>query len=450
MTIWLNVSTTATWSGMPFGIARVESSVARELLAWSEPSRIAFCVWDLRRRAFCELRRDQLSGLLHGTSSLTPLPLGVSRNDEPMKTQLSVKRLMGRAGGDLLLLRQDLISRRRSVVARIARSFARRITSEDRPAVHHTRPAGAGCLRPGDVLLTLGAEWEYGFMPLLAELKERVGIHVIGCCHDLIAIRYPQLCLPYVADQFPQYLKDLARCCDSVACISDASLRDLRSTLSDMAEPIPKLFRVQLGCALPADSTESLSETVSSLLDRAYLLFVSSIERRKNHEVLYRAFHRLTERYDQADMPLMVFVGSRGWGVDELLNDIARDPRTRDLIVLLHSASDRDLRALYEHALFCVFPSLHEGWGLPVAEALAFGKPVICSDRGPLREVGDDLVDYVDPWDVPGWVQAIERLWLDTGRRQRLSDNIVRRYRRPLWSETASTLAAAALELDGC
>jgi glycosyltransferase involved in cell wall biosynthesis len=103
---------------------------------------------------------------------------------------------------------------------------------------------------------------------------------------------------------------------------------------------------------------------------------------------------------------------------------------------------------LYEHALFCVFPSLYEGWGLPVAEALALGKPVICSDRGPLPEVGGNLVEYIDPWDLPGWVDAIERLWLDEDRRQSMAERIVREYVRDDWSVAAHSLGRVALKLE--
>ena len=307
--------------------------------------------------------------------------------------------------------------------------------------------ASAGCFRRGDVLITLGAEWEYSFLPLLPELKIRAGIRVIGCCHDLIPIKFPQWCLPYVAEQFPVYLRQLARACDTIVCVSDTSLTELRNTLREFGEPIPKLTRIHLGCRLPSAGGGIVSEQVSSLVGKPFILFVSTIERRKNHEVLYRAFHRLAEQHGPANLPVMVFVGGRGWGVDELLHDISLDPLTQGLIRILNTVSDSELGILYQNALFCVFPSLDEGWGLPVAEALAFGKPVICSDRGALREVGTDFAEYVDPWDLPGWVHAIEGLWLDTAHREQVEERIKRLYRRPLWSETALSLIRAAQAL---
>jgi glycosyltransferase involved in cell wall biosynthesis len=284
-------------------------------------------------------------------------------------------------------------------------------------------------------------------MPFLSGLKERLGIRIIGCVHDLIPIKYPQYCIGYVAEQFPHYLRQLAQACDAIACVSDCTLNDLRAWLLDGGMPVPHLFRIRLGADLP-DRVGPPSAVVADVIQRPFVLFVSTIERRKNHEVLFRVFHRLAGKYGSAKLPRLVFVGAQGWGVSDLLRDITLDPATQGLIVRLHDVSDNDLRILYEHALFCVFPSLYEGWGLPVAEALALGKPVICSDRGPLPEVGGNLVEYIDPWDLPGWVDAIERLWLDEDRRQSMAERIVREYVRDDWSVAAHSLGRVALKLE--
>ncbi len=300
-------------------------------------------------------------------------------------------------------------------------------------------------LRPGDVLVILGIEWDISFV--LQELKNRVGIRIIGCCHDLGPIKYPQYCLRYVAKQFPRYLMELVAGCDAIACVSECTLRDLRAEIERLGIPVPRLFTIRLGADLPM-AAGSPSDLISSLTERPYVLFVSTIERRKNHEVLYRAFHRLAEIHGRDRLPRMVFVGSPGWGVNDLLNDIKLDPVTKGIIVQLHQVSDHDLCVLYQKALFCVFPSLYEGWGLPVAEALGFGTPVVCSDRGSLPEVGGDLVEYLDPWDLPAWVHAIERLWLDGDYRRRLADRIAREYRMEDWSAAGTKIGRIASRLE--
>ena len=108
-------------------------------------------------------------------------------------------------------------------------------------------------------------------------------------------------------------------------------------------------------------------------------------------------------------------------------------------------------RAVCESGIFLVWAPIvaptfiTSGFG---AEALGFGKPVLCSDRGSLTEVGGDFVEYVDPWDLPGWVRAIERLWSDDGYRRRLADRITREYHLDDWSAAADAIGRVALSLE--
>ena len=130
------------------------------------------------------------------------------------------------------------------------------------------------------------------------------------------------------------------------------------------------------------------------------------IERRKNHDILYRAWLRLIEA--GCTIPNLVFVGMRGWGVDDLLSDLARDRRIRGRIHVLQTVSDTELAMLYDRCLYTVYPSLYEGWGLPVVESFAFGKFCLCSNAGSLPEAGGDLAEYLDPWDLNAWVERIQ------------------------------------------
>jgi glycosyltransferase involved in cell wall biosynthesis len=116
------------------------------------------------------------------------------------------------------------------------------------------------------------------------------------------------------------------------------------------------------------------------------------------------------------------------------------DPLTRGLIVQLYNVNDAELRLLYEAALFCLYPSFYEGWGLPVGEALALGKPVLSSDRGSLPEVGGDLVRYVDPWNPVAWAEAIWRLVSDDKEREAMANKVRVTYTAKKWQETAATV----------
>jgi len=99
-----------------------------------------------------------------------------------------------------------------------------------------------------------------------------------------------------------------------------------------------------------------------------------------------------------------------GWGISEFLGDIANDPRTKGLITIMNHVTDEELSLLYANASFTAFPSLYEGWGLPVAEALSYGKFCLCSDQGSLPEISGDLLNYLDPWNVQEWADCIQEL----------------------------------------
>jgi len=479
MTIWVNLSTAWDLHGPPTGIARVEQRIAQALRQSLGPARVRYCRFDRKRAAFVECPAEPPRGRSRVPDRQRVLGEPVIGKREALATVV-------RGLGDLMPGRLRLPARRLAAFlyptgrggavagpgagdawgARTAFAYPAAGGASSR-AEHGARPrrrAGAGragrglgpqCLGPGDVLVTLGLEWETGCMVMLSEIKQGLGIRILGCCHDLVPIKYPHYCPRYVADLFPAYLEELALACDAIACVSECSRRDLEGFLASLSLPVPELFRIRLGSEWPEEAPEGSehrpppgSSPLARLGGRPYVLCVSTIERRKNHEVLYRAFRRLAERYDAREMPRLVLVGARGWGVGDLSNDLALDPATRGLILLFHDLEDQDLRVLYRNALFFAFPSLYEGWGLPVAEALGFGKPVVCSDRGALPEVGGQLVDYLDPWDLPGWVSAIERLWRDEPYRQAWGERIAREYVPYPWSATAQAIGRVAVRLE--
>lgn len=129
-----------------------------------------------------------------------------------------------------------------------------------------------------------------------------------------------------------------------------------------------------------------------------------------------------------------------GWGVGDLLKDLELDLLTRGRIVQLNHVSDHELMQLYKSARFCVFPSLYEGWGLPVGEALAMGKAVLSSDRGSLPEVGGDLVRYLPAWDVSAWANAILEWCTTPTKVQEVEQRVRSEYQVRTWRRTASVV----------
>jgi glycosyltransferase involved in cell wall biosynthesis len=145
-----------------------------------------------------------------------------------------------------------------------------------------------------------------------------------------------------------------------------------------------------------------------------FFLHLGTLEPRKNLAVLLEAFARLPESV-RADAPL-VLVGGKGWGLDEVHATIVRLDLERH-VRLEGYAPDDDLPLWYNAASALVFPSVYEGWGLPVVEALACGTPVVVSDVSSLPEAAGDAGLRLPPYSVDAWAAGLERALTDSAWR---------------------------------
>jgi glycosyltransferase involved in cell wall biosynthesis len=148
---------------------------------------------------------------------------------------------------------------------------------------------------------------------------------------------------------------------------------------------------------------------------RPYVLFVGTLEPRKNIPLLFEAL-AILRRHVEAQL---VIIGARGWLDAPILAAHARSG-LGDAARFVGWVDEDSLAVLYSHAGAMVLPSLYEGFGLPVLEAMACGAPVICSNAGPLPEVAGDAALLLPPQDPRAWADAIERVLTDSALRDRL------------------------------
>jgi glycosyltransferase involved in cell wall biosynthesis len=134
-------------------------------------------------------------------------------------------------------------------------------------------------------------------------------------------------------------------------------------------------------------------------------------------------------------------------GINELMRDLEQDPEIQGDFILLHNVSDVELSLLYKNCLFTVFPSLYEGWGLPIAESLANGKFCIAGTGSSLPEVGDKFCDYIDPWNVPAWTEILKKYILNPSELYERNELIRQQYVSPRWSDTAEPIKRLLQEL---
>ncbi|MGD8244129.1 MAG: glycosyltransferase family 1 protein [Anaerolineae bacterium] len=168
--------------------------------------------------------------------------------------------------------------------------------------------------------------------------------------------------------------------------------------------------------------------------DRPYILSVGTLQPRKNYVRLIQAFVR-SRASRESDTQLLI-AGGRGW----LYDDILAEAEKHDTVRPLGFVEDRDLPALYRGAALLAFPSLYEGFGLPVLEAMGCGVPVVCSNTSSLPEVAGDAALLVDPLDVEALGQALTRALEDHELRRAMVERGLSQAARYDWARSADQL----------
>jgi len=309
------------------------------------------------------------------------------------------------------------------------------------PKLRQSRPEAA--FQRGDILLALGSPWCcIDYAERVQQAKERHGIKFATLFYDLIPLRRPEWCDITLVKLFRRWFEANIGLCDMLFAISRASADDLEAyaiehgiTLRDRVLPVP------IGSDFP-DTSAQTAPMGHLPAPGTYVLFVSTIEARKNHLLAFRTWARLTRSMPSDQVPTLVFAGRVGWLVADLMHQLVNTNYLDGKVMIVHSPSDAELAALYRGCLFTFYPSLFEGWGLPVVEGLTFGKPCVSSNSTSLPEAGGDLARYFDPEDGHDAYRVIRAVLEDRPGLAEWEARVVREFRPVPWTATANGLLA--------
>lgn len=444
--VFFNVTSSYNWHGAPVGIIRTEEEIAKRLYQiYSQ--RLHLCIWN--GKFFENVNYKNYEDVIKNQVNIVTVQQNIVVNEKWIFPILP-RRLAAKNAAQAVLslcpncfrpfVNDSLILAKKILKKNLKhnKSSSIEINSDDKS---QSDIDPFGIFEEGDLLVSAGLDWDSGVYENFYSLRVKKKVRIISFCYDIIPVLYPQYCVSDVASMFKSYFIELGDGSDVIMCISQRSMDDLRNLLDELGARIPHLSLIRLGCdSIHTSQDAKISPEVGSVLKNDFILFVSTVERRKNHEVLYRAYHRLLENNKNLDLPKLVFVGMKGWGVEELLQDIRLDPVIQNKIVMLGRVSDEELNLLYEKTLFTLFPSLYEGWGLGVAESLLHGKFVLASSTGSLPEVGRDLIWYLDPWDVNAWVKSIKYLVENKKKLKELEQRIKEKYQPYSWQNSIEDL----------
>jgi len=307
-------------------------------------------------------------------------------------------------------------------------------------------------MRPGDTLFVPGAFWLATEIMRFYEAASAKGIKLVVFIYDVLPVTHPHLMVKNSDFFFGAILKlPISVITDSrstehelpqaVRMIEGAQL-PISVEVVPLAHELPGVERNQQPCA----SSDRLKKMIGA---RNFVLYVGTVEIRKNHLRLIEVWNELSSELGEK-LPLLAIAGKKGWEAEQViaLLDTANENHkktSREPVIFVEGPTDEELQWLYTSCDFTVFPSLAEGWGLPVGEGLWLGKACAASNASSIPEVGEDLCVYFDPTDLADMKSAITRL-LDPEIRKSFEDKI-RTADLRTWNRVASDVVKALMKL---
>jgi glycosyltransferase involved in cell wall biosynthesis len=239
--------------------------------------------------------------------------------------------------------------------------------------------------------------------PNLLARWRAAGGRAVAFVHDLIPITHPELSRAGEADRHRIRMRAALEHCAGLIVNSHATLGELEAFANAESRRLPPSLVAHLGA--PTQPPAASARPIES----PYFVVVGTIEARKNHHLLLQLWRRLVAARG-ASAPKLVVLGQRGWEIEHVVDLLERNEAVRSAVIEKPDATDAELAAYVSHAQALLFPSLAEGYGLPLVEALTLGVPVVASDLPVFRELAADLPIYADPLDGPAWYAHVESL----------------------------------------
>lgn len=466
MTLWFDVTDLQHWSHPHLtGIQRTSVSVLSELLAIRKDVRLF--AYDhskkvLRKADVHSLPAAVRDYVISAQQSELASPNGVARAAPNSAFSRTVRGTAVRTvrhltaglrrqprkwvGHEVTDAFKDFLRSSRKLLRAVWRGiFSKGRTAQSMiPAALGEVPPESMLFSRGDVCISLSATWglqNYGDM--IAAHKRRSGAKCINIIYDLIPTLFPQWVLPGQSHFITLWARQQIENADTVLAISKFQKEEISKYIADERLPPRSIDVIHLGDNPRLMTAGTAGESLPLpryVPERGFAICVSTLDVRKNQGLLYHVWRRLAEELG-ANCPQLLLIGTPHLHVSDLLFQIRNDPLVNRLVVHLHNVSDEELAWYYRNCQFTIYPSLYEGWGLPISESLSLGKYCIAGNKTSLPEAGGDLVDYFDPVDFVGCHKLVHRAATDPDyirqREQRVREN----YKPYTWAMTAAHIS---------
>ena len=254
--------------------------------------------------------------------------------------------------------------------------------------------------------------------------------------HDLAFMHYPEILDTSARAYYSQVIANAPRA-DAIIAVSESTRQDIAQFLDIPIEQIDVIYEAAAPLYTQIDLRAGEARVLNSTPVAAgtFMLFVSTLEPRKNLPTLLQALRICIDRRPEAGYRLVI-VGRRGWR-DDAIFQTARDLKLADHVPFTGNVGQYDLRWLYNACRLYINPSLYEGFGLPLLEAMACGAACLAAATSSLPEIGGEAAIYVPPLEAEQWADEIMALWDDEDRRAELGRMGVARAKQFSWNRAA-------------
>jgi glycosyltransferase involved in cell wall biosynthesis len=265
----------------------------------------------------------------------------------------------------------------------------------------------------------------------------KAGTPTLLTVHDLSFVHFPETFTPALVNFLNKVVPRSVERASHIVADSEETKKDLIEHYGVAASKVSVLYS-GVNPRFKPISIEARLKAVREkygIGERPYVLSVGTLQPRKNYDMLIRAFRKVADTCPHN----LVIAGGKGWLTDRISEEIVLQG-LQDRVLLIGFADDDDLPALYSDASLFAYPSLYEGFGLPLLEAMACGVPVLNSNASCLPEVAGTATQQLAPDDQDAWSEAMLSLLADGGKKARLVAAGFLQARRFTWTRAAQQL----------
>jgi glycosyltransferase involved in cell wall biosynthesis len=297
----------------------------------------------------------------------------------------------------------------------------------------------------GACLVNLGTSWWIeNYFAAISEAKKQFSIRYVPFIHDIIPIKVPEHCSQELVCEFAAWIYSVLAYADLILVNSEHTARDVRELSQRLhgrsIDPI--ISQLDAAPAFAVAAFETLPDNTGPLTSRPFVLFVGTLESRKNHLFVFDAWLELVREVGVSAAPNLICVGKRGWLNEAALGRYENSSILKRKVILLSNISDIELATLYRECLFTIYNSHYEGWGLPVTESLAFGKVPLVAQNTSLVEPGGGFAEYFAPGNREQFLEKLNRLLFDEDYRKHREAKIADSFRPRTWPDIAQKIVA--------